>query len=822
MKTIKFIYWITIILLSCQYHKFSDKEYHLEKTACGISITDHQYKYVVSVIKDDIIKVNFFTEKDNVEEKSFSVILKQKDKTTFTINEENKKIDLFTSKMCVRIEKNPLRINIYDLKGKALLLNNGFKVSGNKKTISFKLQSVDAFYGMGQKTVPVDRKGQAFLAYNTHVGGYTKQYANMQVNIPYVYSPAGYGVFFDNTWPGYYDLGKTKKNEWNYTAENGIFTYYITVADQLPELLEKYFDLTGYPPIPPKWAFGLLQSKCTYLNDNEVYAIIKKYKDLKLPLDAIILDANWFGGYGEQAPQRMGNFSWLKTNFPDPAGYMKKLKEMGIKTITINEPAINMNSENYNYLSTHGLLVHKKGTNKPYIEYSYWAGKASLLDITNPLAQQWLWQKMKKNVELGLDAFWVDLSEPEMSVKDGMFYLGDERKVHNIYSHLFAMVLWEGFKKDYPNRRLFNITRSGYAGTQRYGAINWSGDASKTFEALKCQIPMLIGASMSGMPHYSSDIGGFTNAFDTISVPWNKYKGPRGFTTPELYTRWFEFGVFSPLLRPHSGEGQAGELFAHGQQTTDITSKYLKLRYKLIPYIYSYAFKTSQTGEMLVNPVFFSYSDTELKSRDDQYLFGKEFLIAPVVQKGKFERTLFLPALKNNFKWVSYWDEKLYEGGKELIVKAPLQEIPVFVKQPSIIPFAEVKNYIDEVPDTMLTLEVYPGGYADFLLYEDDGISNEYKFGNYATTKIETKTKMNTISIIINPIEKKYKEMILKRTWVIHIHLLESFQDIFLNGKKIFENQYNYDKIRKMITLKIHSETSLKNIITVEGVKFSY
>jgi alpha-glucosidase (family GH31 glycosyl hydrolase) len=459
---------------------------------------------------------------------------------------------------------------------------------------------------MGQKSIPVDRKGYAFESHNVHIGGITQPYANMELNIPYVYSPSGWGVFFDNTWPGYYDLGKTDPAEWYYTAEDGNYTYYFVQGDKPQDLIRKYYDLTGYFPMFPKWTLGLLQNECAYENNR-------------------------------------------------------------------------------------------------------------------------------------------------------------------------------------------NLTRSGFAGIQRYGAITWSGDTSKTWDAFKLQIPMLIGTSISGMPHFSSDIGGFTNTHDVRdgSTVFSNRVGDKLLTTPELYTRWFEFGVFSPLLRPRSGEEQSSEPFAFDELTSIITSSYLKLRYRLIPYLYSYMYRTSTSGEPLIKPLFFMFDDPRAAQyQDTEYMFGNEFLVAPVVDKGQIRKTIYLPQLEDEYRWIDYWTDEPLSGGNDYSFKVPVQEIPLFIKQPAIIPMAKLKRYVDESPDDTLTIDIYPGGYTEFLLYEDDGMTNNYLKGEYAITRLRTDKAGKDILVEIPASEGTYPGMVEERTWLLAIHLVKGFDEILVNGEKISPVEY--------------------------------
>ena len=792
MKITSILAIILFVFSSCTQSQFNDEQFFYEKKDGKIIVTDQQNSYHLQPFRSDIVKTTFLGTNEEVEEMTVDfIVMKKENGVNFKVKEFEDKLHLETADMIVEITKSPFVVNYYDKNMNPLLLASQAPTdSAGFKTFYFESPADEAFYGMGQKSIPVNRRGYAFDTRNYHVGGYTKEYATMQVNIPYIYTSKNYGVFFDNTYTGFFDLAKSNAEVWSYRADGGTYAYFVTTGESLQDLQSDYYDLTGYPTLPPKWTMGLMQSKCGYIDENEVFDVIAKFEKHNLPLDAIILDAFWFGGYGEEYPQNMGNFTWLEDHFPDPEGYMKKLKEKGIKTLTINEPQINVNSENHAFLMEKGWLMKVDG--EPFIQESFWAGSASLLDLTHPEAQDWLWEKQKANVELGLDAFWVDLTEPDVSTPEGVFYAGEEPKIHNIYSFLFTQTLWEGFEEDYPNRRLYNINRAGTAGMQRMGTVHWSGDAAKTFTALEVQIPMLIGSAMSGMPHYASDIGGFTNAWDTISVPWNEYEGGPGVTTPELYTRWFQFGVFSPALRPHSGEDQSCEPFAFNEQTLDITADYLRLRYRLIPYLYSYAHKTSTTGEQLIKPLFMVFDDEKVADSDREYMFG-DMLIAPVFEDGQDKREVYLPDLEGDLKWIDFWTNEEYAGGETYTVDAPLEKIPVFVKGGSIIVTGKLNQYVEESPDDTLYVSVYPGPSAEFALYEDDGNSTAYRNGDYKETMITSLENEQGLKINFEPSNGEFEGMVENRTWFVQLNQTSGVSKITADGEEI-DFEVNNDK----------------------------
>ncbi|HYW94539.1 MAG TPA: TIM-barrel domain-containing protein, partial [Bacteroidales bacterium] len=332
------------LLYSCQSPTFTDEKYSFQVSGGLVTVSNDTAEIDLEAFADDMMKVSYYPGRDSTPEtESFAVILDPDKSTGLKVKEKTDRLLVSTAEITAEITKAPFAVSFYDNEGNPLLESAGaYSHKGDSTTAWFKVKDNDHFYGMGQKSIPVDRKGYAFRSYNQHIGGYTKPYATMQINIPYIYSPDQWGVFFDNTYPGYYDLAKTDPSKWSYRTDNGTYTYYFVHRKTLQPLLNAYYDLTGYFPMFPKWTLGLLQSKCAYEQDTQVYRIVNEFRKDRLPLDAIILDANWFGGYKPDSPHYMGNFTWYQENFPHPQHYLNTLKSKGIKTILINEPYINL------------------------------------------------------------------------------------------------------------------------------------------------------------------------------------------------------------------------------------------------------------------------------------------------------------------------------------------------------------------------------------------------------------------------------------------------------------------------------------------------
>ncbi len=757
-------------------------------------------------IRADIVKVTLFEDSSNIVEDISPVVIQSCNSVRWSLSDVNSSFFIETDSILIRVDKFPLRIYYYDKVGKLLLKERnlgGFGYSGKEKYVFFEIQQDEHFYGLGQKGIDIDRRGYAFSTYNQHTGGYETPLKTMQINVPFVHSNYNYGLYFDVTFPGYFDFGVSIQSVWYYKVEDGQMNYYFIYTSSMSEILEKYFWLTGFPPIPPKWAFGFLQSKFGYRNQTEAENVVNTFLQRNIPLDGLILDLYWFG-WG-----KMGNMTWDLSNWSDPVKMMSDFKKLGVKTILISEPYINLSSINYSFADKSGFFAFDS-TGKTYIFQNFWATPSSLLDLTNPSAQLWWWEKYKNLLNEGVDGFWTDLGEPENHPDFLKHWLGSARKVHNIYNFLWAKTLYDGYKNDFPDKRIFNLTRSGFAGIQRFGAITWSGDVRKSFNGLKVQIPMLIGMVMSGIPYHNSDIGGFTG----------------GTTTPELYVRWIQFGTFCPVMRPH-GHEQPLEPWAFGEDVEKIVKNYIELRYRLIPYIYTYAYKTWKYGKTLIKPLVYAFpNDKNVYNLSYEYLFGDFILVSPVFVSGQRVKDVYLP---EGYSWVNFWTGEVYTGGKTIQVNAPLEQIPLFIKVPSIIPMAKVKRYVDESPDDTLLVEVYPGD-VDFELYEDDGKTLGYERGEFSVTQIKCRKYSDEIKLYIREASGRFVGQVDKRCWILKFNLVGTFDSIKVNGVKVkvigdslkfLTDSVSalFDSNRKIVYVKLCSDVSAWVEVNIYGAE---
>ncbi|MDB5236303.1 MAG: hypothetical protein JWR44_3296, partial [Hymenobacter sp.] len=459
------------------------------------------------------------------------------DKLTFRINCQS-----------ISIDKQTLAVSIFDDRatGAALAseITSPFRREAAAPTpatrpesggtaVRFGLAPGERLYGTGSRALPVDRRGYRLELYNQAHYGSQNNEPNLNITLPTVLSSRGYMLFFDHHTAGYLDLGKTDKNVLEYGGEGlTSLSYFVITGRDQAEILNRYTALTGRQPLPPRWALGLIQSRFGYKTDTEMQNVAARMRRENFPLDALVLDLYWFGG-----TTRQGDLTWDRSKFPDPAGMMSSLKKQGVNTILISEPYVMRTSRNDSTVRTQGL-VGTTAAGKPFTVASFWAGPASIIDVFKPEARSWLWGYYRTLHNQGAAGWWSDLGEPENHPEAMQHAAGPTRAVHNAYGQAWASIFQENSTKEFPDERVFNLARSGWAGMQRNSVFPWSGDIQRSWSGLQAQVPVMLGMGQGGVGYMHSDAGGFCV----------------GGIDPELYTRWLQMASLCPILRPH-GEG---------------------------------------------------------------------------------------------------------------------------------------------------------------------------------------------------------------------------------------------------------------------------
>ena len=520
--------------------------------------------------------------------------------------------------------------------------------------------------------------------------------------------------------------GQSKSLSWTSEAAEAV-DYYFVYGPKLEAVIAGYRGLTGQAPMPPKWALGYWQSKEHYATQQEWLDIAEGYRSRGLPIDNLVQD--WF--YWDPFP--WGSHKFDPKRYPDPAAAIQTLHDKYHLHLMISvwgkfAPGSSANPDpNYDAMSAHGYLYPASISDQPYY------------DAFNPDARALYWQLMRDAIfSKGVDAWWLDASEPEVNVS-GLRRVKTARglgaRVLNAWPLMHVTGVYQGQRTAAPNRRVFILTRAGYAGQQRNGAALWSSDITGTWETLAHQVTNGLSVSLSGIPYWTTDIGGFFVNY------------PGGVDNPEyrdLYTRWFEYGAFCPVFRSH-GTSLSREMWRFGPETQATLLKYDTLRYRLLPYLYSQAWQVTHAGATILRPLVVDFpEDAVARESSDEYLFGPSLLVCPVTTKGATSRPIYLP---QSPAWTDFWTGQRLKGGQTLTAPAPLDTLPLFVRAGSILPLGPLLQYTSEKPADPIELRVYPGADGACTLYEDEGINYNYEKGRYATIPLTWNEASRTLTL---------------------------------------------------------------------------
>jgi alpha-D-xyloside xylohydrolase len=590
---------------------------------------------------------------------------------------------------------------------------------------SFNAPKDEHYYGLGQNQEGyLDRRGHVVRCAHDYDAP-----SGQSVCVPFVVTNKGYGLLWDNPSKTTVSFGFNDSVRW--TSEVGQrVSFFVIAGKTYDEIYSGYSLLTGDTPMLPKSAYGYIQCKQRYSTQEELMAVAQGYRDRHLPADVLVID--WFHY------TKMGEMDMDPAKWPDPVAMNKKLHAMNFHTMISVWPRFIPEDRYYATVLKNGWFEHlADGTPTNGLPYDR-AGAD--IDTTNPDAAKWYWSIIKENyVAKGFDAFWADETEPDLPPNGSYFHVGPGTEFFNVYPLFHTGSIYNGFRKDLKTRALI-LARDSYIGAQHNGAIFWSSDISGNWDTLKRQVPTGINFVASGMPYWSTDIGGWqylpgqhtpdrpalldgSDARDVIGH-YEDY--------PELYTRWFEYGAFQPNFRSHGSRTQ-NEVWSYGKQAEPILEKYLRLRYLLMPYIYSLGYSTHKTGAPFMRGLFMDFgADPKVADIGDEYMFGPSLLIAPVVEQGMTTREVYLPA---GADWYNYWTKQKYTGGQKITVDAPIDTLPIFVRAGSILPMGNAVESTNE-EQKIATLEVYPGADADFELYRDDGTTYAYEQGASKVTHL--------------------------------------------------------------------------------------
>lgn len=660
-----------------------------------------------------IIKTEFIETNTSAIDTSFSVIRSRTTEFIPQLDDEETYIRFSSNELDAIVWKNPVKVSYIYNSDTLLHESTGFITYDNGGKIAFTNDLPEYFYGGGSHAIDYERSGKVIRINNEPKWGYGYETSPLNIAIPMVLSSENYALFFDNRFASEISFPEEDSGELIYSNSGGRNRYYFIAGNGFDDVLNSYTNLTGKQELPPIWSLGYIQSKYGYESQTETENLVNDLRAADFPLDALVLDLYWFGDLNQ-----MGKLDWDYTKWPEPSEMMNNFNNEGVKTILITEPYFTKYTDNFNDLSNKSLLsTNSEGA--PYIINGFWAGDAGLIDITKEEAQDWMWEFYKARHNEGVGGWWLDLGEPETHPSDMHHEFGSAQSVHNIYSMIWAKMLYENYKEQFSDERLFNLIRSGSAGMQRYSAFPWSGDVQRTFDGLRAQIPIMLSMGMNGFGYMHSDVGGFTG---------NDYDD-------ELFTRWVQFGVFAPILRLH-GVGTTSPLDFE-LATQNIVRDYINLRYSMLPYNYTLAWENTQYGTPLARPMnYYDPQNNTLAKLNNQYFWGSSFIVAPILERGQTQRNVFFP----EGTWINYYNYKRYEGESFYTIKAPIEQIPLFVKAGSIIPKSKAIKTTQHYSNDTLYVDYYPDKSvqnSEYTMFIDNGssrntiVENQYELVHF-------------------------------------------------------------------------------------------
>jgi alpha-glucosidase (family GH31 glycosyl hydrolase) len=689
------------------------------------------------------------------------------------VTEDDTAVSIRAGRLRLRAERSPLRLS-YALDDTEPFLREiaggGVRADYWDVALNFDLPADEAFYGLGQadqhgpedqlgpdrparSAVPLNHRGLHLPIWHWHQ-------APSRVIEPMLLSSRRYGLLIDNPYKAAWDLGVADPTRFSYTAAGGRMDLIVFAGDSLLDLIRAYTGLTGRIPMPPLWALGYLQSRYGYRDEAELLALADRLRAADIPCDGLVLDLHWF--------DQMGDLTFAPSRWPAPAAMIQKLTAAGFHVTLIEEPYLTEHSRLYPEALQRGFLG-RRPDGRPYL-HDNWIGRTALLDVTNHEARRWWAVQHAPLVEMGVEGHWLDLTEPMDHPIDMLHAEGPAIACHNRFADQMVDSVLSAWQEHAPDRRPFLMTRAGFAGMQRTGAALWSGDVDVSWEALATQVALGQNAGLAGFALWNSDIGGFSRkglgpddlAFsERFQAPMDRPEDP------ELYVRWLQFGVFSPICRVHSDQYRRREPWVFGPDVEAIARHYLRLRYRLLPYIYSLCYQAHTTGAPIMRPLILHYEDDPVApTLTDEYLFGPDILVAPVLAPGARRRRLYLPA----GVWYDGWDETRYTGPAWIEVAAPLDQLPIFIRAGSIIPFGPRRTFSGQRPLDPLTLNCYVGAAGHFDLYEDDGATLGYRRGDYCLTPLDVAEQDGVLQMTIGACQGRHAGAPHERLLLLWLH----------------------------------------------------
>jgi alpha-glucosidase len=719
-----------------------------------------------------------------------------------TVDDHADTVAVHTGALTVRIDRRTLRFEVLAADGTRLLADARVTMTtaGSAWTLTHAIDAGERLFGLGQDNQNngrLDRRGvvrELWAGQKINSGNVTAEYP-----VPFLLSTGrnghAYGVFFDNVHRLRFDLAKTNAGEVRCDADGGEIDFYVIDGPELAGVVERYTNLTGRPSLPPLWALGYWQSKCQYNNWDELDEAYRQLTARGFPVDVMVIDAGW--------PEIVTDYVWGKRwsaaesgHGLAPAEKIADYAKQGVKIVMSQSgPMVRDDSPTFASGWAAGVFA-TDGQGHP-VECGYYGGK--LLDFTNPRLNGWLWPQTRRLNEAGAAGWWLDLTEPEGEPPQAHYFGGLPANIHNQFS-LLCTRSFEGVQLAvHPDQRPFILTRAGSAGLQRHHAAVWTGDIYSDYATLRAHPPEMLNSGLSGFSWWTCDTGGFLTGY---------YRDDQFGAHARLYERWMQFSVFSPITRAHKAGGSP-EPYQFGPAVEQSTRHYLQLRYRLLPYIYSYAWEASERGLPLVRPLALEFPDDpqSVAAPGDEYLFGRELLVAPVLFEGQTNRRVYFPP----GRWIDWDFGYEYAGGREWVVAAPPNRIPVAVRAGAIIPLAPEMKNSGEKPWDPLTLEIFPSGRSSFTLYHDDGATFAYRRGESTLTQFACEATDTLIRFTLDESNKRFAPA----EYRIRFHLRQTPVAVQLDGTTLPAMAWSWDAERRVLAVAVRATAANRRILAV-------
>lgn len=700
----------------------------------------------INVLSPNLIRVRMSPTGEFLPRRSWAVTLDDAEFSVvpFEVEETAEVVEIKTEQMRVQIQRNSCQIACFDNSDRPFAQDANTGVGWRTGAVAGwkQIAADEHFYGFGERTGLLDKRSEVKTNWTVDALDYNSLTDEMYQAIPFFIAlrpEVGYGIFFNTTCWSQFDIGAEQPGVWRLETHDSELDYYIIYGPEPANILRTYTHLTGRMPLPPKWALGYHQCRWSYESETVVRELAREFRARQIPCDVIHLDIDYMRGYRV--------FTWSPKRFPHPEQLLSDLARDGFKTVTIIDPGVKYEPEaDYQVFeqgAEHDYFVRKSDGQ---VFHGYvWPDKAVFPDFLRSDVRQWWGNWHKDLTSIGVAGIWNDMNEPAINERpfgDGGKHIwfpldapqgpADEQtthaEAHNLYGLMMARASSEGLERLRPTERSFVLTRSGYAGIQRWSSV-WMGDNQSLWEHLEISLPMLCNMGLSGVAFVGCDVGGFA-----------------GNATAELFARWIQVGMLYPLMRGHSAMTTAQhEPWVFGDRIEQICREYINLRYQLLPYFYTLFWEAATTGAPILRPLVYHFPN-DLKTYElyDQVLLGSSLMAAPVYRPGIEYRAVYLP----QGTWYDWWSGERYEGPTNILAHAPLERMPLYVKAGAIIPMGPVMQHVDERPLDQLTLRIWRGT-GEWTFYEDDGNTFEYKNGDWATTAYRVNTDGQQVTVEI-------------------------------------------------------------------------